>query len=96
MVRELGSKTGIAEAVDALAGLAVVRGQAARAARLFGAAAALRDTIGARPDPGDRAENEPNVAAARTALGEQAFAAAWANGRAMTLEEAIEEAQGEE
>src|SRR5262249_38906067 len=84
MVRELGSKTGIAEAGDALAGLAVVEGQAARAARLFGAAAALRDSIGARPDPGDRAEYEPNVAAARATLGEEAFAAAWAAGRVMT------------
>jgi hypothetical protein len=60
------------------------------AARLFGAAEALRAAIGSPIPPIERAEYERAVAASRTALGEAAFAAAWAEGRAMTLERAVE------
>jgi hypothetical protein len=35
---------------------------------------------------------EWNVAATRAGLGEEAFAAAWSQGQAMTLEQAIEHA----
>ena len=37
-----------------------------------------------------RADYEQNVAAVRTQLGEEAFAACWAAGQAMTLDQAIE------
>ena len=39
--------------------------------------------------PAERAEHDGSVAAVRTALGEKAFAAAWAEGRALSLEDAI-------
>ena len=42
--------------------------------------------------PADRADHDRDVAAVRAALGEAAFAAAWAEGRAMTMEQAIAEA----
>ena len=41
------------------------------------------------------AEVERPVAAARAALGEEAFAAAWAAGRALTIEQAVAEALAE-
>jgi tetratricopeptide (TPR) repeat protein len=78
---------------EGLAGVAAQR-QPARAARLFGAAEALRETIGAPLPPINRADYERDVAAARAQLHEDAFAAAWAAGRAMTLEQAIAEALG--
>jgi tetratricopeptide (TPR) repeat protein len=61
----------------------------ARAARLFGAAEALRRAGGiyAAP-PGERAEYEDALTAARATLGEAAFAAAWAEGARMTMEQA--------
>jgi hypothetical protein len=37
----------------------------------------------------DLAEHESHVAAARAALGEEAFAAAWAAGRVLWLDEAV-------
>ena len=40
--------------------------------------------------PSDRAEYERDLAAARAKLSEDAFAAAWAEGRTMTLEQAVE------
>jgi hypothetical protein len=62
-----------------------------RAARLFGTAAALREDRGWPLPPVKRAEHDRTVAAAHGALGEEAFAAAWARGHALPLEEAIED-----
>jgi predicted ATPase/class 3 adenylate cyclase len=86
---EMDARPGIANLLDSLARLAGVEGQAKRAARLFGATEALRQPIQA-PVPGhERLDYESRVAAAREALGAEAFAAAWEEGRAMTLEQAI-------
>ncbi len=61
-----------------------------RAARIWGAAQALREEIGAPQSPGEQAEQEGRIATARETLGEDAFAAAWTEGRAMTTEQAVE------
>jgi len=79
----------VAAAVEGLAGVARARGEGARAARLWGAAAAARAALGAPPWPAFRPAHEASVAAARTALGEEAFAAAWEEGQALSLEQAI-------
>lgn len=63
---------------------------AKRSAQLLGAAESLRQKIGAPLTPVDRVDYERDVEAARRALGEEAFAAAWAEGRAMELEQAVE------
>ena len=88
--RELGNKLGIAQNLEGLAAVAVAQAQSERAARLFGAAEGLREVIGAPLPSADRAEHDRSVAAVRTALGEEAFAAAWAEGRAISLEQAVE------
>jgi DNA-binding CsgD family transcriptional regulator len=61
----------------------------APAARLLGAAAALLEATSGFLEPVDRADFDVNVATTRVRLGEQAFAAAWAEGHAMTMDEAI-------
>jgi predicted ATPase/transcriptional regulator with XRE-family HTH domain len=66
-----------------------------RAARLWGAAEGLRQTIGCRRAPAARATDERALAVARSQLGDEAFAAAWAAGEALTLEEALAEACAE-
>jgi hypothetical protein len=68
---------------------------AERAARLLGAAEALHEAIGLPQSPDWYAEVERPVAAARAALGEEAFAAAWTAGRALTMEQAVAEAMAE-
>jgi hypothetical protein len=82
--------------LDSLAGLAGVMGaqaQPLQAARLFGTVDAVRATIGVHTrDPADRTEYERNVANVRAQLGAATFAAAWAEGQAMTLEEAVVDA----
>jgi hypothetical protein len=61
---------------------------AERAIRLLGAGEAFCETLGARPPVAIAQEYERTVAAGRAALGEAGFAAAWAQGRAMALDEA--------
>jgi hypothetical protein len=60
-----------------------------RAVRLFAAAEASRASIGTPLDFLDLDEYETCLQAVRSALGEEAFAAAWAEGRALTLEQAV-------
>ncbi len=88
----LGNAWGVFYVLEAFGHLALAEGQPARATRLFGAVERLGETIGTALVPPDQAAHERGVAAARAALGEPAFAAAWAAGRAMTLDEAIADA----
>jgi predicted ATPase/DNA-binding XRE family transcriptional regulator len=60
-----------------------------RAARIFGAAEKLRETLAAPVLPFQRYFNERGVASLRAQLDEAAFAATWAEGRTMTLEQAV-------
>ena len=61
-----------------------------QAARLFGAAETLHAGICFELSAAERAEHDQAIAAARAALGEEVFAAAWAEGQAMTMEQAIQ------
>ena len=56
--------------------------------------AALREAIGAPVEPHHRAAYCRQVGRAREQLGEEAFAAAWAEGRALTLDQGISVALG--
>jgi predicted ATPase/DNA-binding XRE family transcriptional regulator len=89
--RRMGLKHTILVCLEGLARVAVAQGRMERAARLCGAAAALREDKGWPLPPAKRAEHDRTVAAAHAALGEAAFTAAWARGHALPLEEAIEE-----
>ena len=72
-----------------LAGLA----RAEAAARLFGAAAALRRTIGAPVQPADLPDYERAVESVRAALDPAALTAAWDAGGALSAEAAVAEAR---
>ena len=86
--RALGSRLGIAESLEALALVEAPAGPE-RAARLLGAAGALREAIGAPLPPAERAQQERAAAGARAGLGEAAFTAAMVVGRALPLDEVI-------
>jgi hypothetical protein len=84
----------VAASLSDLASLAAATGRAEQAARLFGAAAAVRDETGRSfvlyfPE---RAVFERREAAARAALGADAYAVAEAAGRALAREQAVAEA----
>jgi hypothetical protein len=57
---------------------------------LFGAGEALREEVGASVLSFYRADYDRGVAAVRAGLGAPAFERAWAEGRALTWEQAIE------
>jgi hypothetical protein len=92
LFQQLGDQGGIAECLEALAGAAGAQGQPLRAARLFGAAEALREKIGVPLSPADRPTYDRTVAAARAQLDASAFTTAWTAGRALTMEQAVSEA----
>jgi len=87
--RRMGLKHTILLCLEGLARVAVAQGRMERAARLCGTTAALRKDMGWPLPPVKRDEHERTVAAAREALGEEAFAAAWVRGHTLPLEDAI-------
>jgi predicted ATPase/class 3 adenylate cyclase len=86
---EWNSKYDIDIFLEGLAGVVAAQGEPAWAARLYGAAEALRDANSMSIVPLFRAEYEHSVAATCAQLGEQAFVTAWNEGRAMTPEQAL-------
>jgi predicted ATPase/DNA-binding CsgD family transcriptional regulator/Tfp pilus assembly protein PilF len=88
--RGLGNKRGIMMVLEAFASLAVARGRFESAVRLFGAIEALLAETGGELEPHYRADFDRNLAAARAQLDEAAFQRAWAAGRAMSMDQAIE------
>jgi predicted ATPase/DNA-binding XRE family transcriptional regulator len=79
----------IALALEKIAGVASAQNQCTCAARLLGAADALRATIQSPVESIDRADYDRFLAATRAGLDREAFAARWAEGRALTMDEAI-------
>ena len=90
MWKETRFKWVAVEVLNGLGDIACAEQYYERAARLFGAASQLRDMLGLRPVPPDQEYHDQHTATTRARLGESAFAAAWAEGRAMTLEQAID------
>jgi predicted ATPase/DNA-binding SARP family transcriptional activator len=90
ILRDNGSEsTELSGALEAVAALAVAQGQGERAARLYGVAETMRKARGMPLPPCELDEYNCDVAVVRAALGDAAFAAAWAEGRAMPLDEAV-------
>jgi non-specific serine/threonine protein kinase len=90
--RELGDLVGVGLCLIGLASVAGATGQVTLAARLFGAAEAIHDAIGHRPTPGEDPRRERVAAALHARLDEPAVAAAWAEGRALSLDRVAAEA----
>jgi hypothetical protein len=87
---ELENTGDIVDSLETFASLNVQEGKPEQAARLWGTAQRLREEICAPLPPNEREEYDHQVAMARQALGEETFTAAWAEGRAMTLEQTME------
>jgi predicted ATPase/DNA-binding CsgD family transcriptional regulator len=100
LCKELGERMIASESLQGMACIAGAKGEALRAARLFGAAQALwetlREAVAFELTPEEEAWRQPYRATARSHVGEAAWAEALAQGRAMGLEQAIEYALSEE
>lgn len=89
LFRELGDRWFLAVALDGLAGAISAAGRPAGATRLLGTAESLFESIGAPLPPHCTPAHERTLAAIRTRLGKEDLAAAWAEGRSMTPEQAV-------
>jgi predicted ATPase/DNA-binding XRE family transcriptional regulator len=88
---EIGDRGGIAEVLAGMSAVGAAEGWGLRAARIAGAAEALREAQGARPLPFEQAITEGRfLREAREQVGEDAWSDAWREGRAMGLDRAIE------
>jgi predicted ATPase/DNA-binding CsgD family transcriptional regulator len=80
------------ENLELVAGIACAQRDFTRAARLLGAAEVAREVSGAPRSPGSQPVYDRDVAAARAGLREDAFLAAWNDGRMLSLDRVIDEA----
>jgi predicted ATPase/DNA-binding winged helix-turn-helix (wHTH) protein len=91
ITRQLEDRGTIAPMLEELAEVVANLGSLADAARIWSAAARLREEVGSPVTPNDRPRYDRRVGAARAALGDDAaFDRAWHDGRALTLEQAIQ------
>jgi len=94
MGREVGDRLGIAHSLEIAAAVVAALGSQLRSARIWGAAERLREEIGLPLSPIERPRYHRRVVVARAALGDDAaFHRVWQEGRASTVDEAIELAQ---
>jgi predicted ATPase len=89
--QELDHKRGIARLLECFAGTAAAQLEAERSLRMAGAAAALRQNIGAPLTSTEQAKLEATLEPARQALTHTVGATAWLEGWAMPIEKAVEE-----
>ena len=94
--RELRDRWRMASVLEDLAATALAAGRtaqaASRAARLLGAAQAMREAIGTVLAPSEHAQHDQSADAAKTVLGDAGFEAAWQRGvRTTDLDAALDE-----
>ena len=80
----------LSRVLDTLAEMHFAQGNDEHAARLFGAAAAARETVGASVFGFYRDEYERLISAARDRLGEDSYKKLWTEGRVLTLHQAVD------
>jgi len=93
--REIGERRGIAESLDLLARLNFKEGRFRTAAELWAAGDNVREGINTPLPPFEKEERDRDIADARLHIGDDAFSAAWSEGRSRTLEQSIDIALGE-
>ncbi|MCI0397102.1 MAG: tetratricopeptide repeat protein [Chloroflexi bacterium] len=94
--QSVNDQMGIMLSLGFMAELAAIQGYSRRAALLYAASETLRQSIGASRTPATQDEYEQNLATARRHLSEADFAAAWEEGKAMSVPQAVTYALEEE
>ncbi len=97
LTRDIRDSSQIVHILEVFARMQAVRAQHTensqplllRSARIFGAAEALRETVGSQRDAFERHSYEQGLAALHSQLNAAALATAWAEGQAMTLAQAV-------
>ena len=97
LARQSGSKAVLSYAIQSYAGIATVQKQARKAITLFAVTRKLQEEAASKGilSPAGEADFARNFALAREQVDDATFNAAWAEGRAMTWEQAVAYALGE-
>jgi hypothetical protein len=88
--KRLGHRAAVANQLECFAFIARAHEQPERAARLFGAAEALRELINIDMSQMERVEYEREVADLMANMEEELFTTLWVEGRTMTMDRAVE------
>ncbi|HMU94417.1 MAG TPA: hypothetical protein PKE43_15530, partial [Anaerolineales bacterium] len=89
-----GNRPAVAHQLECFAMIAVVEEEPQRAAKLFGAADAIREVTGHKPTDEEQAEEAQFISRLRAMITEAEFNALWAEGKSMTMGQAIQLALG--
>jgi predicted ATPase/class 3 adenylate cyclase len=88
--QDYGNRPSVAHQLECFAMIAIVEEEPQRAAKLFAAAEAIREVTGHKPTDEEEAEEAQFMSRLRTMLPEAEFNALRAEGRSMTMEQAIQ------
>ena len=88
--KRIGHRAAIAHQLECFASIAKIEEQGQRAARLFGAAEALREKIDIPMTDMEHVEYEREISELKAGMDEKVFVSAWTEGRALTMEQAID------
>jgi hypothetical protein len=94
--RDTGLNPLVQSVLEGFACVTGAKGEAQRAAQLWGAAQTLHETKGIPRDTDFLDEADARISAVRIGMGEEEWEEAWRKGRVMTLDEAISYALEEE
>jgi predicted ATPase/class 3 adenylate cyclase len=88
--QKLGHRAAVAHQLECFAYLAKAQEEPERAVLLFGAAESLREKINIHMQPHERGEYDREVSDLRAGMNEHSFQTLWGQGRALTMDEAVE------
>ena len=92
--QDYGNRPSVAHQLECFAMIAIVEEEPQRAAKLFAAAEAIRELTGHKRTDEEEAEEAQFMSRLRAMLPEAEFNALWAEGKSMTMEQAIQLALG--
>src|SRR5262249_33851313 len=85
----VGPRLFVAASLEGLASIEIARGEAQRTVQLLASASVLRAQMGTPVRPVDQAAVEQALTNARSTLGDDTFAAVWAEAQVMPLEQIL-------
>jgi predicted ATPase/class 3 adenylate cyclase len=94
--RDFGQRGAVAHQLECLGFLAIAQNEFERASRLLGAAEAWREQSGTSMTPDEQIEYQKQVEVVREQMASELFAKTWVEGRALTMEQAIQYATEED
>ncbi len=89
-VLKTSNKHSMCRSLEVIACIEATWGRTQRAIHVWGAAGALRESIGIPPSMMERAHYEPRMTATRAEMDPELWSKLWGEGRSMPLEQAVE------